>query len=64
MGQSGMPVTIASGGTYAVSLQFTPTSVGAATGSLTLTTNYDSGNPVVSLSGTGTADAQQVHRER
>jgi len=58
MGQSGMPVTIASGGTYAVSLQFTPTSVGAATGSLTLTTNSTSGNPVVSLSGTGTADAQ------
>ena len=58
MGQSSMPVTIASGGTYAVSLQFTPTSVGAATGSLTLSSNSTSGNPVVSLSGTGMADAQ------
>jgi len=57
MGQSSMPVTIASGGTYAVSLQFTPTSVGAATGSLTLISNSTSGNPVVSLSGTGMADA-------
>ncbi|MGB6159062.1 MAG: choice-of-anchor D domain-containing protein, partial [Acidobacteriaceae bacterium] len=57
MGQSSMPVTIAAGGTYAVSLQFSPTAVGAATGSLTLTSNASSGNPVVSLSGTGTADA-------
>jgi hypothetical protein len=57
MGQSSMPVTLAAGGSYAVSLQFTPTSVGAATGSLTLTSNATSGNPVVSLSGTGMADA-------
>ncbi|MGB9032192.1 MAG: choice-of-anchor D domain-containing protein, partial [Acidobacteriaceae bacterium] len=57
IGQNSMPVTIASGGTYAVSLQFEPAAVGAVTGTVTLTSNATSGNTVVSLSGTGTADA-------
>ena len=55
--QNTMPVTVAAGGTYSVSVQFAPTAVGAATGSLTLTSNASSGNLTVSLSGTGAADA-------
>ncbi len=56
-GQSSMPVTVASGGTYSVSVQFSPTSAGAATGTLTLASNATSGNSTVDLSGTGTAAA-------
>jgi hypothetical protein len=55
--QSNMPVTVAGGGTYTVSIRFSPTAAGAATGTLALTSNSTSGNPTVSLSGTGAAPA-------
>lgn len=56
-GQSSMPVTVAGGGTYTVSVQFSPTTAGAATGTLALTSNSSSATPTINLSGTGAAQA-------
>jgi hypothetical protein len=55
MGQSTLPLTIAAAGTYSVSVQFQPTVAGAAAGNLTVTSNSASGNPIITLSGTGAA---------
>lgn len=54
VGPSSLPVTIAVGGTYTLSVQFNPEAVGTATGQLTIATST-SGTPVISLSGTGTS---------
>ena len=53
-GQNSLPVTVAGGGTYKLNLQFDPTTAGAQTGTLTLTSNASSGATVaISLTGTG-----------
>jgi hypothetical protein len=57
MGQNNLPVTIAAAGSYSVSVQFQPTAAGAAAGNLTVTSNASSGNPTITLSGTGAAAA-------
>ncbi|MGA2170696.1 MAG: choice-of-anchor D domain-containing protein [Terracidiphilus sp.] len=56
VGPSSLPVTIAAGGTYNLSVQFDPTVTGAATGQLTITSNSSTNaTAVIGLSGTGTA---------
>jgi hypothetical protein len=53
-GQGSLPITVAGGGTYNLNLQFDPTTAGAQTGTLTLTSNASSGaTAAISLSGTG-----------
>jgi hypothetical protein len=55
------PVTLNPSGTTTIQVQFKPTTAGAATGKLTISSNSGSGGTVaVSLSGTGTATAHQV----
>jgi Abnormal spindle-like microcephaly-assoc'd, ASPM-SPD-2-Hydin len=56
------PVTLNPGQSLALTVQFAPTAAGAATGSLTISSNSSTGNTVtVSLSGTGmTAPAQSA----
>jgi hypothetical protein len=56
------PITLDPSGTATVQVQFKPTTVGAATGKLTISSNSGSGNTVaVNLSGTGTATTHQVN---
>lgn len=51
-----LPVTVASGATYTIAVQFAPTVIGAATGQVTVATAADTASPtVVDLSGTGAA---------
>ena len=55
------PVTLNPGQTLALQLQFIPTTAGALTGQITISSNSISGNTtVVALSGTGTAVAHEV----
>ncbi len=55
------PVTLNPSGTATIQVQFKPTTAGAVTGKLTISSNSGSGSTVaVSLSGTGTATAHQV----
>jgi hypothetical protein len=55
------PVTLNPSGTATVQVQFKPTTAGAATGKLTISSDSGSGGTVVvSLSGTGTTTAHQV----
>jgi len=52
------PVTLNPGQSLALTVQFAPVAAGAATGSLTISSNSSTGNTVtVSLSGTGTAQS-------
>jgi len=56
------PITLDLSGTATVQVQFKPTTVGAATGKLTISSNSGSGSTVaVNLSGTGTATTHQVN---
>jgi hypothetical protein len=56
------PITLDPSGTATVQVQFKPTTVGAATGKLTISSNSGSGSTVaVNLSGTGTATTHQVN---
>jgi ASPM-SPD-2-Hydin domain-containing protein/centrosomal CEP192-like protein len=51
-----LPITVAAGGTYGISVNFVPTGMGAAAGQLTIGSNAATdGALVVGLSGTGTA---------
>lgn len=52
---SGSPFSIPAGGSEVISLRFTPTALGSATGTVSFTSNGGSSN--VTLSGTGTMDA-------
>ena len=55
------PATLNPGQQTALSIEFSPTTVGSATGQLTITSNSSSnGTAVIGLSGTGTAQAQVV----
>ena len=55
VGASNLPITIASGGTYTLNLQFNPAAPGTVTGQLTIGSNSSTvGTPLISLSGTGT----------
>jgi len=47
------PITLTTGQTATLNVQFEPTAVGAETGTLTITSNSSSATPVVALSGTG-----------
>lgn len=54
VGPGPLPITIAAGGTYTLSLQFNPAVAGTATGQLIVASNSSaSGAPVIGLSGTG-----------
>jgi fibronectin type 3 domain-containing protein len=56
------PVTLASGQTAALDVQFDPTTAGAATGQLTITNNSSTNSTaVITLSGTGTAGSYAVN---
>jgi fibronectin type 3 domain-containing protein len=58
----GFPVTLNPTQTLTLQLQFDPTTAGTLTGQLTISSNSTTGSSVVvSLSGTGTAVAQQVN---
>jgi hypothetical protein len=50
--------TLAAGGTCTITVAFTPTAVGAATGTLTITANVAVTGSPVALSGTGVADVR------
>ena len=51
-----LPITIAAGGTYSLSVQFNPVVAGTTTGQLTIASNHSTeGIAAISLSGTGTA---------
>lgn len=53
-GQPTLPVTIAAGGTYDLDVQFSPDTIGTATGQITVTSNSPTnGTLVVALNGTG-----------
>lgn len=53
-GDSSAPVTLPANGTYSLTIQFAPTSAGAQTGTLLLTSNQSAAGPVkVTLTGTG-----------
>jgi len=55
------PTTLSPNQTATVKLQFDPTAAGSDTGKLTITSNSTTGSPAtVTLSGTGTATAEQV----
>jgi hypothetical protein len=54
-----LPVSIGAGETYNVVVGFTPTTAGAATGQITVTTTASNGTVGVGLSGTGTAAGKQ-----
>lgn len=52
-GKSDLPITLAAGGTYNLTVKFSPTGAGAATGKLTIATNAtNAATMTVSLSGT------------
>jgi hypothetical protein len=56
------PLTLNASGTTTVQVQFKPTTAGAATGKLTISSNSSSGGTIaVSLGGTGTTTAHQVN---
>jgi len=53
-----LPVTVSRGSTYNLQVQFKPSSAGAATGQVTLTSNVDAGGlPTATLSGLGVQSA-------
>lgn len=53
-GQNNVPIRIAAGGSYSLSIAFHPVAAGISTGSVTLSTNASaSGNLAISLDGTG-----------
>ena len=55
---SDLPITVAAGATYNVNLSFSPTSTGASSGQLTVTTNSpNDGALSIGLNGTGTRSA-------
>ncbi len=56
--QVSLPVTVAAGGSYSVTLHFNPATPGADTGTLTVSSNASSGGTAtISLSGTGQASS-------
>jgi len=56
MSASAFPITLAPNETTTLSMEFNPTTAGAATGRITIASNSSTGSPaVISLSGTGTA---------
>ena len=60
-GQNNVPISVAGGASYKMSLSFHPTAAGAATGALVLTSNESSDAQVtIALSGTGEAVAAPV----
>jgi fibronectin type 3 domain-containing protein len=55
------PLTLGSGQTATIQVQFKPTTAGAATGQLTITSNASTnGTATIALSGTGTAGSYAV----
>ena len=57
-GTNDLPITLAAGGTYNLSVNFSPTSAGAATGELTIATNATNAATIaVSLSGTAASSS-------
>ncbi len=52
-GPSNLPITIAAGSSYELSVQFAPTTQSATTGQLTISSDSSNGMATVSLSGTG-----------
>ena len=60
-GQSNLPITVGTGATYSLKVQFDPAASGAAAGQLTVTSNSSTGNTMtISLNGTGVANAAAV----
>ena len=60
-GQSNLPITVGTGATYSLNVQFDPAASGAASGQLTVTSNSSTGNTmIISLNGTGVANAADV----
>src|SRR5437016_14608429 len=51
------PATLAAGGTCTINVTFTPTALGARTGTLSLTDNAGGSPQIMTLSGNGTAPA-------
>jgi hypothetical protein len=56
----GFPVTLNPTQTLTLQLQFKPTTAGAVTGQITISSNSSSGTAAVALSGTGTAVSHEV----
>ena len=55
-GGGDLPITVAAGGTFSISVNFSPAMMGTTTGQLTITSNAETnGSLVVGLSGTGIA---------
>ena len=54
------PVTLNPGQTANLNIQFDPTTAGAATGAVTLTSNASPGTATIALSGTGVTGSSQV----
>ena len=59
-GQSSLPLSIAANSSQSFTITFAPTSVGAATGQLAITSTASTSATIVSLSGTGVADPPPV----
>ncbi len=59
--QSNLPISVGTGATYRLNVQFDPAASGAASGQLTVTSNSSTGSPmIISLNGTGVANAADV----
>jgi hypothetical protein len=60
-GQNNLPITVSTGATYSLNVQFVPAASGAASGQLTVTSNSSTGSAtIISLNGTGVANAGDV----
>lgn len=60
-GVGALPITVSAGSSQSLTLSFTPTTTGAATGTLTVVSNSAAnGTFVINLSGTGVTSAYQV----
>lgn len=57
-GQTSLPVSVAAGGTYNLNFNFDPAAVGPATSQMTITSDASTKATLISLSGTGVAEAQ------
>ena len=60
LGTQSLPVVLQPGQQLTLNLAFDPTTIGGASGSLTIQSNAGSGSAVVALGGTGTADPVPV----
>jgi hypothetical protein len=59
-GQSSLPVSVAAGGTYSLKVNFDPAAVGPATSQVAITSDASTSATLISLSGTGVAEAQSA----